>query len=301
MRKKLLVTVLLAVCAASVHADAQRKPVDLPLAACRQPMQSKCWLPLAAMLEDEPAIPLEDRASMYLALSMLARRTADFDDAHRFLARAEQAFQVLTSSVSEGKVESDEFFSAHFKYLAAQIQLAQGANAAALTNLELATAQLRDFSTHIQLSKAAALAGLARNREAEIVLRSLQSGLRFKGGPGFCATGILPGLDELNPFETGRRIAAFYLHIGKGREALALLQTMELMRTQYLTNGKDLFQTWADKADATGLLRDQAIVLTAMGELSAAQAINDKLPRLVDRDDEATEPDAIGMALPFLH
>lgn len=290
MRRILLAT-MLSSAAASVHAVDSRQQADAGAEACYQEPHSRCWQAAADFLEKHPGDTAEERGVQYLSLSVLARKAGDFADASRFLARAEEELMPAAVAAAAPDADAAGFMGRVFKLVAAQIQLSEHDYAGALASLQLVGEKALGDAEFVQLSKAAALVGLGRDSEAEPILRGLQGKLRLDGARGYCATGMLPGIEELNPYDVGRRIAAFYARLGKKRDALSLLETLEAARVLNLRDGAYPSQPWANLIEPASLQQDRAIVL---GTVSTEALVDTRRPL-------AESLDQFAATLPLLH
>lgn len=289
---KILTAIVLAATTAGAHAADWAQQTMSALEDCYQRPRSNCWRPAADLLEQQTDMKTDLKGFDFLSLSLLARRAGDFSDAYRLLARAKEELARAAATMPVAGTDGTNNFELIFKYLAAQIQLAGRDYEGALINLQHAAVGDFGNADMVLLSRAAALIGLGRDSEAEPILRSLQKKLPLDSGRGFCATGILPGMDELNPYDVGRRIAAFYFRTGKAQEALSMLQVLEQARVKNLRTGDDPSQPWAALIDPKSLLEDQAIVLHAMGNQSVAMPRPDKQEIALDQ---------LAATLPLLH
>jgi hypothetical protein len=81
----------------------------------------------------------------------------------------------------------------------------------------------------VLLMRSAVLIGLDRRAEADVSLRLLEAGLDFDGRPPMCGLAWF-FITPLNPYDAGRRIAAYYQRTGRQERAQHLLNTMEKSR-----------------------------------------------------------------------
>lgn len=250
---------------------------------CEPVPVSKCWKRLADYLEKAKPPQNErefgDQLFSYIMMAKLAYWARDFSDAKEINRLA------LDLSKKRKFTGRDADMSASIVGIMININLANLAlstrgYAEALGYLDQYSSTWEKMGKpdgepdELVLMRCAALIGLQRAREAEVLLEQLLKKLNFSGRAPWEANPI--GLEPVNPYESGRRIAAHFMREGKHEKALAMLQSMEQKRTETIPQMPEEPMPggyWATLGEPTALLDDQAAIYLKLGRDAEAEPL----------------------------
>ena len=244
---------------------------------------SKCWKRLADLLEKakppENEREFGDQLFSYVMMAKLAYWAKDFSDAKE-INRLALEFSKKGKFTGRDADMSASIFGIMININLANLALSTREYAEALGYLDQYSSTWKKLGKpdgepdELVLMRCAALNGLQRGSEAGVLLEQLLKKLNFSGRAPWEANPI--GLEPVNPYESGRRIAAHFMREGKHEKALALLQSMEQRRTQTISQmPKDPVAGgyWATHGEPTALLDDQAAIYLKLGRDAEAEPL----------------------------
>ncbi|MFZ6731589.1 hypothetical protein ACO0LG_06690 [Undibacterium sp. Ji42W] len=252
---------------------------------CEPVPVSKCWKRLADYLEKAkpPANEREfgEQLVAYVTLAKLAYWVRDFSDAKKFNLLALKFSKQTKFAVRDADM-SASLFGAMININLANLALSKHEYAEALGYLDQYSSIWEKLSKpdgepeELVLMHGAALIGLQRNSEAEVLFEQLLKKFNFSGQAPWEASPLMLVLEPVNPYEAGRRIAAHFTREGKYEKALALLQTMEQSRTETIAQMPEEPVPggyWATHGEPTALLDDQAAIYLKLGRDTEAEPL----------------------------
>ncbi|MFZ6678985.1 hypothetical protein [Undibacterium sp. Tian12W] len=252
---------------------------------CEPVPVSKCWKRLADYLQKAkpPASEREfgDQLVAYVMLAKLAYWARDFSDAKKFNLLALKFSKQTKFAVRDADM-SASLFGAMININLANLALSKHEYAEALGYLDQYSFIWEKLSKpdgepdELVLMRCAALIGLQRGSEAEILLEQLLKKLNFSAQAPWEESPLMLVLEPFNPYEAGRRIAAHFMREGKYEKALALLQTMEQRRTETIAQMPEDPMPggyWATHGEPTALLDDQAVIYLKLGRDTEAEPL----------------------------
>ena len=287
MRSRILysLTFLLAFSAAQAATAAKNQQevqlLDKPV--CQPVPVSKCWKPVADYLgKMQP--PESEREfgqvfMAYLQTAEIAHWVKDFSDAKE-LNRLALEFAKKRKWTGRDADFNAALMTNMVNVNSVRLALSMGEYAQTLNYLDQFTSfweQLGERNAEPQefmLIRSAALIGLQRAAEAEVLLEKMLKQLNFSGRAPWEGNPL--GLEPVNPYEAGRRIVAHYVRAGKHEQALSLLQTMDTVRTQTISRmPKEPVPGgyWAAMVDPTAMLDDQAAIYLKLGRDTEAEEL----------------------------
>ncbi|MFZ6708727.1 hypothetical protein [Undibacterium sp. TC9W] len=252
---------------------------------CEPVPVSKCWKRFGDYLQKAkpPASEREfgDQLVAYVTLAKLAYWARDFSDAKKFNLLALKFSKQTKFAVRDADM-SASLFGAMININLANLALSKHEYAEALGYLDQYSFIWEKLSKpdgepdELVLMRCAALIGMQRGSEAEILLEQLLKKLNFSGQAPWEASPLMLVLEPLNPYEAGRRIAAHFIRDGKHEKALALLQSMEQKRTETISQMPEEPMPggyWATLGEPTALLDDQAAIYLKLGRDAEAEPL----------------------------
>ncbi|MFZ6745393.1 tetratricopeptide repeat protein [Undibacterium sp. JH2W] len=244
---------------------------------------SKCWKRLADYLEKakppENEREFGDQLFSYIMMAKLAYWAKDFADAKEINQLALE-FSKKRKFTGRDADMSASLFGVMININLANLALSKHEYAEALNYLDQYSSIWEKLGEQggepgeLVLMRCAALIGMQRGSEAEVLLEQLLKKLNFSGQAPWEANPI--GLEPVNPYEAGRRIAAHFMREGKYDKVLALLQSMEQRRTQTISQmSKDPVAGgyWAIHGEPTALLDDLAAIYLKLGRDAEAEPL----------------------------
>ncbi|MBI3727667.1 MAG: hypothetical protein HY254_04955 [Burkholderiales bacterium] len=244
---------------------------------------SKCWKPLADYLEklEPPARENEygDQLIAYITMAKLAYWARDFSDAKEINRLALELIKKRKFTGRDADLGTS-LFGIMINVNSANLALSMHEYARALDYLDQYSSIWNKLGEpdgepeELVLIRCAALIGLQRGAEAEVLLEKMLKKLNFSGQAPWEANPL--GLEPVNPYDAGRRIAAHFMREGKYEKALTLLQSMELRRAQTISQmPKEPIAGgyWAAYVEPTDILDDQAAIYLKLGHDDQAEPL----------------------------
>ncbi|MES2298516.1 MAG: hypothetical protein V4582_15835 [Pseudomonadota bacterium] len=246
--------------------------------ACNGKPQSACWSSLKTRLAQlgppKTKQEFDDQVLAYWMLAKLAHALGEFADAQSLF----EATRALTQKTDTFGIRDDahDYAALILEADMAELAISAGNHAQALAYLDrIASASPETMATPpIQLLRCAALIGLKRDGLANTCLQALLAGLDFSGASPSCGLPFLLGPAPTNPYQIGRRIAAYYARQGKAEQAFDLLHLLAGKRQSAISvMAKDRpDRLWATELSAADLLEDEAAVFVSQGSDMQADA-----------------------------
>ena len=249
---------------------------------CRVNREAKCWKSFAdEMAQLRPPGTERERQEQfggYWMLANVALFVGDFPESKEFF---DTTLKLVVNLKSDTKSGGDQAFAGMMVRLsAADLALSMRDYATALKYLdEYSTQANKSFGRDtifdaVILQRCAALIGLSRNAEADVLLAELLQKLNFEGQSPW--EGVPFGPQPLDPYQTARRIAAHYMREHNFEQALAVLKTAEEKRLKTISlvpKEPVRGQYWATMLDPADILDDKAAVYIAMGQDDQAEPL----------------------------
>lgn len=285
MKKFLAVALALGI-ASSAKAATQDKNYEDAMSAtyfsCRVQLQSKCWKPLADVLAQTKAPTTEqereDQMFDYWILAKTAHWVGDFADSANFYDTTLTLAKGLKIK-PDGKGNPSDIGSI-VKIDLAALDLSAKDYSSAFRILDEITPLEKDLlagdsiAVSTSFMRCAALIGLKRTAEADAALQDLLQKLDFQGESPW--EGMPVGPQPIDPYDVGRRIAAYYLRIGNYDKAMATLQMIDTRRKETLAGAAQdapRRRYWALGLAPADILDDEAAIYLAQGRDDQAESL----------------------------
>ncbi len=262
--------------------DAYEGLSSAAIMTCNNEPQTQCWKPLADRLDQLKAPETkQQRQDVLIAYWMLAKAAHSVGDLYESKKIFDITLKLASDARSSGLAEEESsFIRLEIGYDRATLALSMHDYASALRDLDGVSSFIKEATQNgpepdsVMLSRAAALIGLGQTSEADATLGTLLKTLKYDGQSPW--EGFPIGPQPLNPYETGRRIAAHYLRERRFEDALTLLETLKSEREKTLANlpnERVRGEYWARLTKAADILDDKAGVYSAMGNDDQAEQL----------------------------
>lgn len=254
---------------------------DRAMSSCNNGVESKCWRPLAdALSKAPPGDENYERVFQYWMLAKLAYYSGDFADSRKFFDKTLDFAKDIQFPDDHGYPTHQDTARLMVGLDIAALDLSEHDYSSALHHIEAYVAfekdvrKNRDESSSAVLLQSAALVGLKRTAEADVLLQDLVRKLDFDArGP---VDGWLLGPEPMNPYSAAQRIAAYDMRAGRYEQALNLLDDIEQKRKLKLsTTSGDMRPgiPWAALVDPADILFAKAVVYLAQSKDDKAEPL----------------------------
>lgn len=276
--KKWIVLILAFFAITPAHATPEADEFDerqlYGASACVAHLESRCWKPmadrLAALKEPVTDKQLETLISAYWMLAKEAEYASDLNDS--------KSFYGTTLRLASGlKIKDVPPVWMNDIILCDTVELALRMHDYALALRQIDEIMSHDLShqavdSTLLFFRAAALIGLGRTTESNTVLDTLLQKLDYADAHPWEAWPLGP--QPLDPYDTARRIAAYFSREHRYADALALLKMLEAKRQKTLAEAPlqpERGGYWANLVEPQDFMNDEADVYIAQGKDDEAE------------------------------